>query len=273
MAVNLETPDQTIRLWNGQESRSQTQGNVKVDNIPSSNSEDTLLTGLEASESLTYTGTATGNRLSEQSAFSDEPETALAEWLVTAEAYLNGRQGDGYDLVDDNRGRTIHGILGTFGWQRSRGARYEVQWNLELVRGNGLMPYRSPNIPSPNPQEKAFLDGVDLGSIRELQETKEQPVEPVPLHALSGPENYEVLDDGGAQRSITIVGEVAGETRLDEFDANMQSIVGRDQIVTFEEAFPGRSLEVMVQNYDSVRSSGRTRIGEYSIEMTEGKSA
>ncbi|QCC57367.1 hypothetical protein [Natrinema thermotolerans] len=272
MSVELDTPGQTIRLWNGQESRTQTQGNVKVDNLPASGSDKTLLTGLEASETVTYTGTATANRLSKLSGYSNDPETALAEWLVTAEATLNGRQGEGHDLVDDNRGRTIRGVLGVFGWQRSRGARYEVEWNLELVRGRGLMPYRSPSPPDPNPQEKAFLDGADLGSIRELQETKEQPIEPVPLHALSGPENYEILDDGGAQRSITITGEIAGD-RLDTFDDHMRSIVGRDQIVTFEEAFPGRSLEVMVQNYDSVRSAGRTRLGSYSLEMVEGRSA
>lgn len=256
-----------IRLWQTQEDKNKTNGNVRIDSIYSEDSDLTLLTGLESIEELTYTGRATGIRLSKQQGYSSDPLTALAEWVVEMETFVNAKQGTGWTLDDNERGEQYNAVVQMFGWQRNKGAKFEVSWDLSAIWGQGAMVSSTRNPPSVNPSSAWTLDGTDLGSIDAYRQQKRQELKPYPIAFADAGQN-DVLSQSGAFRRIMIRGEKAGG--LNTFDNTMRSLVGQDQIVTFSEAFPGRDLNVMVKSYESTREAGRTRLGEYILEMIEG---
>lgn len=270
MPVTISNGSKSTRLWNGQESQRQIQGNVRVDSVFNTGAGDTLLTGLEAQERATYTGKATGNRLSRQAGYSSDPVEALAEWVVEMETYVNGRQGGGYTLEDTERDRTINGVLGQFGWQRSRAELYAVEWDIDFIRGEGIMGMSNSMPGSVSPQRKAYIDGWDLGSLTQWRCDKQQPFQVYP-EAFAEPGENPIKSDGGAVRQFTLVGRLDGEDYRNQFDDHIRTLVGSDSIVEYESAFPGRSIPVMIRNYESTREAGVTRLGEYSVEMVQGR--
>jgi hypothetical protein len=259
-----------VRLWQTQEDKNKTDGNVRVDSIYSEDSDKTLLTGLESIEELTYTGRATGIRLSQQSAYSSDPLTALAEWVVEMEEFVNANQGTGWTIDDGERGEQYNTVVQMFGWQRNKGAKFEVSWDLSGMWARGAMASKSRSPPSVSPSSSWTLDGTDLGSIDAYRQQKRQKLKPYPIAFADAGEN-EVLSQSGAFRRIMVRGEKVGG--LNTFDNTIRSLVGQDQIVTFSEAFPGRDLDVMVKSFESTRESGLTRFGTYILEMIEGVSA
>lgn len=268
MAVTLEN----TRLWQVQENKSESQGNVRIDSIYSQDSDETLLTGLESQEKLTLTGETTGLRLSRQSGYSDDPLTALAEWVAEMETYVNGEQGSGWSLTDNERGDTKNVVVEMFGWQREAGQKYSVRWDLSAVWANGMMPSTNTPADSVNPKTSgtATLDGNDLGSIKSWRQQKKQQIEVYPI-ALADPGENEVLSKSGAFRQIILTGTKEGtQSERNDFDDAMQNLIGQDTIVDYVSAFPGRTKQVMVKNYESTREAGLTRIGEYGLELIEG---
>lgn len=255
------------RLWQTQENISDSLGNVRIDAVYGDDSEDALLTGLESIENVEYTGIATGNRLALQDDRPDDPLQALAEWVVEAETYVNGQQGTGWSLQDDERGDTRNVVLRNFGWQRNRAEKYQVSWDMAALWGRGMM---EPNDTTPQPvtpSQSWSLDGHDLQYVDSYRQQKQQEVTPYPIAYADAGDN-EVLAKGGATRRIMIVGSV--ESNRNSFDSTMQSLIGQDNIVTFSEGFPGRDLDVMVQKYESTREAGWTRFGDYMLELVEG---
>lgn len=270
MTVILGDGSDALRLWQAQETKRNVQGNVQVDSVFSTDSDDTLLTGMEAQEQVVYTGLTTGNRLSNQSNYSDDRVEALAEWVADLETFVNGTQGTGWPLYDSDRERTIHGVVAGVGWQRSRAALYEVEWNIELIRGEGIMAQRAASPEAVSPQTRATLDRMDLGDLQQTQMEKQQPFE-VYHEAFAEPGSNPIKSQGGAVRTFTLSGRIAGEAARNEFDGHVRSLVGSDTIVPYESAFPGRTTPVMVRDFESTRESGQTRLGEYSIEVVEGR--
>lgn len=259
------------RLWNAQESRSQANGNVQVDSIFGTGTAETLLTGLESQEELSYTGRATGNRLASLGRYSSDPSAALARWTVELESYVSGNQGRGWTLRDDERGRKFNVVVEQLGWRRTKGEKYEVRWDLSAAWGQGVMGSRRAPVPSVSPSTTATLAGTSLDSVEEVRCETKQEIEPYPIALVEAGQN-DVLAKTGATRTWTIQGSVTGgETARNGFDDTMRSLVGQDKIVEYKSAFPGRTSDVMLKNYDSVREAGRTRIGDYSMQLVEGE--
>lgn len=259
----------STRLWQTQENKSTTKGNVRIDSVYGTDSDETLLTGLESQESFTVTGIATGNRLAQQSKFSNDPNEALAEWVVEMETYVNGSQGSGWTFQDDERGDTFNVLAETFGWQRNKGERLQVLWDLSLKWAQGMMEDASTSPDAVNPSTTWKLDGKELPGMASHRQQKRQRIKIYPI-ALADPGQNEGKASSGATRQIMIRGQVTDQTGLNSFDDRMQSLIGQDTIVDFESAFPGRTKQVMVRNYDSIREAGRTRLGDYTLELVEG---
>jgi hypothetical protein len=90
----------------------------------------------------------------------------------------------------------------------------------------------------------------------------------------SSPSENLIKDTAGATRRITIVGRATGtKTERNSFDQAIRDHIGQDTTVSYQTAFPGHSLDVMVANYESSRQAGRTRLGEYSLDLIEGDAA
>lgn len=264
MTVDLDG----TRLWNVQEDISESKGEVRTDSIYGEDSDLTILTGLERVESLTMTGIATGIRLSNQAGYSDDPNTALAEWVVEMETFINANQGSGYTLTNNERGDSKNVVIESFGWQRKPTEKYQVSWDMSVQWAQGMMSDVSSSPPSVSPSQTWTLDGIDLGNQVILRHDKQQEIKPYPIAYADAGEN-ETLAQSGAVRQITIRG--SKDENRNSFDDSMQALIGQDTIVTYSSAFPGRDLDVMVKEYESTREAGWTRLGEYSLTLIEGQ--
>lgn len=259
------------RLWNIQDDRADIKGNVRVDSIVGDRSKDTLLTGLESQESFNFIGRATGNRISLQSGYSDDPNVALAQWVSEMEAKVNGQQGRGYDLVHLDRDEEYNVVIENFSWSRTGGSKYEVQYDIVLKWGIGIMSLRDPAPLSVNPTTTTKIGGFEIDGIESIQTTLSQKYQVYEL-AFAPPGGNEYASDTGAKRQVIITGQVTGDTEeRNQFDREMRSLVGIDETVTYKEAFPGREFKVMVDSYNSARKAGLTRMGDFSIELIEGR--
>lgn len=144
MTITLGSGSDQLTLYQAQETNRSIQGNVTVKSPFNTSAENTLLTGLEGQERVNYDGLVTGNRLSELAAWPDDRVQAIAEWTANFEAFVNGKQGTGWSFEDTDRDRDINIVIEAAGWQRSRAAKYEVEWNLSAIRGNGQMEQATP---------------------------------------------------------------------------------------------------------------------------------
>lgn len=265
MAVTLGS----TRLWQVQEDQSTTDSPVDVHSVYGTTSSETLLVGITSEESLTYAGYVSGMRIAQDAAYSNDPVTALAEWVVELESYCNGAQGTGYTLTDDERGDTKNVAIEAIGWQREQGQELSVNYEVSFLWGQGLAETGSRTVDSVSPGSSWTLGGTSLGAVQSYRQQKNQKMGYYPL-AITQPGEDEILAETGAVRRVMIRGEVTDLESPNTFDDTMQSNVGTDTTLTFSSAFPGRSKEFMIERYDSFREAGWTRRGEYSLEMVEG---
>jgi hypothetical protein len=278
MTVTVQMDSTSTRLWNAQEGQLELDSNAEVFAVVTQDSDENIMTNLEAEHAYNYTGFVTANRLTSQSAYSDDPRTALAEWVAQMDAYINGSQGSGATLQDNDRGRTVTGGLESFGWQNNRGEKYQVDYDLTLLRGEVTAP-DEPISPDPvNPTSTASLDGYDLGDLRTWRSTKRQKLEVFTFYAGAEEDAYDdaegpngITTDSGAIRRFNMGGRITGESRVTSFDDNMESLVGTNNTAEFVEPLTGRSFTVTVANYNSTRESGISRTMSYDLELIEGE--
>lgn len=270
--LTSSTGNRTTRFWQAQDDSRQIDGETDVFQTFGRRPDAAILSQLEAVESYTYTGIVTGNRLSQQAGYSNDPVTALAEWTAEAETFIDARQGDGHTLTDNERGETLNGVVTSFGWQRESGAELELRWDLEFWRGRASMRSEDQSIPNVSPSSTATLDGWDLGDLKSWRSDLQQTFEPFPV-AYPSPGENELKSNGGVVRKYTIRGQIIGTTDANSFDSHIRSLAGSDTTVTFEEPFPGRSMTVMVDTYDSIREAGVPRFGTYDMTLIQGVTA
>lgn len=268
---NTETGDD-VELYNVQESQRQIAGDTSVDSLFNSERGDALISQLTGSETAVVTGLATGNRISKNVEYSNDPEVALAEWALDLEATCHSRQGDAHTLVDDDRDDTRKVIVRDVMWQREQGSPFEVQYAATLGFGDSPVSFDAPDTETANPSSAATLDGVDMGTIAMKMVEIEQPVD---KFSLAFAEEFDQANswvaDGGSTRSFTVTGEITGATERNDFDEHVRSLVGNNESVTYTEAWPGRSLDVVVGDYESTHEAGNTRLGSYNITLIEGR--
>lgn len=270
------TGNRSTTLWNAQDDQREVQGNTRVDAPPTFQSDEALLTQLEGQEQFSLSGIATGNRISNQSGYSDDPLTALAEWVVEYEAYCNGQQGDGHTLSLPHRNLTYNGAISNISWEREAGAKYEVRWQLTFKRGRALQSPNDTSLDSVSPTSNAYLDdgNIYLHNIERKRVSKKQKIKTYPV-AYADPGDNELLDKSGVVRRWTVIGSVENDTgdpddERNQIDADIRALVGQDTAVTFTEPFPGRTKTVMVDSYETTREAGVTRLGKYALELVEG---
>jgi hypothetical protein len=245
---------------------------VDVAMTPTFDSNEAYLSGMTEVHNQSITGLATGSRLSRQSDFSSDPVTALAEWVQRVMALVDGQQGEGYTLTHDERGLETTVVLESFAWTRRGGESFEVEWELAYQIGEGIMVDRDTQPNTASPSSTWTLDGRDLQYPKEYREEKRQRLDTDAMLFADSAEQNVITDESSPVRTITITGRHTGtRSERQAFDDHFRSLIGQDQIVTYESAFPGHSLDIMVNTYESVLEAGRTRVGDYALELIEGQ--
>jgi hypothetical protein len=273
MTIDLSDPDgdTSLTLWQAQTAEVSTLGAVDATSVQGEDSENTFLTSIEQSGDLRYSGVVTGNRLCRQAGYSSDPVTALAEWVLDAERYVDGAQGTGYDLTDTRTGRTRRGVIESFEWTRAAGAPLQVEYNLGVTLGEGADPT---GVTAPDPIGDATVlsvGGETIDTYREIQVSKSEETDAVRRAFADDPSDNDVLTDGGATREITVVGRVSGvKTDRLAFDDALRSTIGQDEFVTVTEPFTGRTFEGMINDFESSDEAGITRLGDFALTVVEG---
>lgn len=274
MVVTLSDGAGSIELFQAQSLANETEGSVDVSPPPGFDSDTPFLTSLEQSGRATLQGVATGPRLSRDPDYNSDPLTALAEWAVAFESFVNGAQGDGYTLSRDYRNDSFNGYVETGSWTRRGGEKLELGWSMTFIRGQGAGPKNARTTQPVSPGGDYKLDGQKLEGITEVQVEKQQGVNVARRSAQAGlsPDDNDLFSDEGATRTVRVTGRVPGdEATRNSFDATITDSIGQDEIVTFRDAFTGRTFDGMIRNFDATDEAGITRLGDYAVEFVEGE--
>lgn len=265
-----------LRLWNVQEDMLEVRTNTQVDSVYGQNSSEALLTSLEKNNTFEFTGRVPATRLALQPGYSDDYETALAEWVAELETFMNGEQGGGWTLTDDERDNTINVLLDEIGWGHSQGEKYEITYNASAKWAEGLTTSTSTAADSVSPTDTWEIydpetsTTLDLGSLRDYRVQKTQEVKEYPIAFQDAGDNT-AMQQSGVTRRITISGQKTGtRSERNTFDSNMNDLMGKDKTVEYTEHLTGRTFKVTVEDYRTPRASGKVRINDYDLTLVEG---
>lgn len=273
--ARLNTPRGDLELWGVSQDRDQRSGNIDVADMPTFGSDDAFLSSFTQSHTGTLSGRATGFRLSDDGGYSNDPVTALAEWVQEMTALVNGSQGDGYTFDHDVRGYGSKPVaVESFGWTRNEAAKYEVNWNLSLRIGDVTMSGDASLNPGPaNPSSSWSIDGIDLQHHTEINEETNQQLSVDEMLFGDGAEDNVVTSSSGATRRVNISGTHTGtRTERQNFDDSMRALIGENKTVEYVSPFPGHTLTVGVDDFDSNLEAGRTGQTDYTMTLVEGTS-
>jgi len=268
--VDRDFSDETF-LYNTQQNMATRKSNPEVDAIYSRNSDEAFIVDLESEGRLQINGRASAIRISQNSSYSDDYSTALAEYAARLLAHVNGNQGVGWEVQNDYTNRDIPCVVESVEIIRRRSEKYEFQYSITILTGDGMMPDERITPETANPSTSATLAGEDLHEIEEMMITKSQRMK---VHTYSTPrpvEANEIEALSGAQRNVTVRGIVPGdESTRKSFDDAIRDKIGVNETVEFDTAFPGSTYDVVIVNHDATREAGNTQIGQYNIEAVEG---
>lgn len=262
----------SIALLNAQESQRAIAGDTDVSAPITQDRGDVLLTQLTGSERATIVGDATGNRISNLAGYSSDPETALAEWAIDLEQTCHSQQGGAHQLVDDDRSETVDVVVENVTWQREMGQPFDVRYVVSVAFGDSPGSYTGLADETASPGSAATLAGQDMGTIVTKMVEIEQPFDEFAIAYADQFDNANsYVAGGGSTRRFTITGQITGATARNNFDDHVRSLVANNNTVTYNEAWPGRALDVIVNDYESTHEAGNTRLGDYNIELIEGR--
>jgi len=272
-SVDVTTQDgHEYTLRNIQTDNDSTDGMVDVTPFVTFDSDEAFLVSMTQQERFQWTGQVSGGSLSADPDYADDPHTAVAEWVQRFMATVNGSQGEGHTIEHGVRGMDpINVVFEDAGWSVSGGERAFATWNATARRGEGVMVSANETVLEADPGSEWSLDGVGLGRLRELRESKRQQINEVETLLADDPGENLIYSNGGVVRNVTITGVVTGsaDERL-AFDNEIKSRAGVDETYTYSSPFPGHELSVMVDSYDSDLEAGAANQTEYSLELVEG---
>jgi len=259
-----------LQLFTADESSPETQAELNVTSPPGYEPGDNLLVGLKSQESVTIGGLATGIRLSGQAEYSSDPTTALAEWLADFESLCSAEQGGGWDIVDNERNRTVTGLVTNLSWTYDEGAPFQSRWTLSAERGDGVFSTASRSPRTPTPQSTTTLAGTDLGGIVQKRHELSIDTESIPIAYADESETI-IVPNSGVQRRITISGRMEGDySNLRTRDSDLRDAVGKDATQTYQSGIPGDTYEVRPGKYNSTVNAGSPAVWNYSLNLLEG---
>lgn len=275
MPIDLSDPASgtSLTLFGANSYNGSQNAEVDVSPPPGFKGDEAFLVSLEQEETITLQGAITAPRLTRTAGYSTDPETALAEWLVTFEAFVNGGQGDGYELTRTYRtGETYNGYITDAEWSIRGGEGYEAGWTLEFIRGQG---FGVDNGVSPDSVGSVGgnigIDGTIAPTFTEFQMSKQQEVSSARRLLADSPDDNDLTSDAGVTRTITITGQIEGTaTERATFESDITDTLGQDTRVGLVEPFTGRTFTGMLQAYEPTDEAGTTRLGEFGLTFIEG---
>lgn len=301
-----------VWLWNTEESKTNSDSNVSVGSFPGLSADSAILAAFVGSEEFSFGGTATANRLQGQNNLLGQRIPALKEYALRLESLPTSRQGIGYKLEDTARGVTIDStddddgiIIKSITWSRSQGNPYELDWDIEFERSQGIksaevwdrkhkfidkekidwlnnglkskyVPYEQGSLDTDQERGEIITDGseeFDLGTIEEKRFEKEVDLE-IQEIALSNPGENLGLPVSGSTLKIFIDGKLTPwHLQHRNNIGNYQD--GRDRLNTFARFIPnnwiGQNQEITYVDSFTDRKFTGCQIADFSTTWSSGQ--
>lgn len=258
----------SLRLLGAEEEEDQEQGNTSVNSVSGERVSQPILTGLESVRRFSLTGRVTAPRLAEDPNWSVDPLIALAEWAVEFESYLHAGQGDGYTFTT-SEGDTYNVVVEQLGHQREEGKRFELAWDLELLATAGASRSESRRVETFNLADSATIEGRDLEHVRAHRVQRQQSFEVYKLGPDTPAAKNEATSKSGPTRKFLLRGQATNDP--EGLKSDLADWVGSDTQVTYKEAFPGREIEGMIDDYQAFWKSREPGILDYNLTLIEGE--
>lgn len=274
--ARLTTDYGELGLWGVNQDRDQRSGAVDVTDMPTFGSQEAFLSSFTQSHEGQLQGVATGFRLAARDAYPDDPVAALAEWAQGMVGLVNGAQGDGYTYDHDVRSYDSKPVaVESFRWTYKEASPFELEWDMSMRIGDVTMPGEATaRVGAADPSGSWSIDGIDLQYFNEVSESVQQKLNTAEMLFGDGAEDNVITSGSGAIRRVSITGTHTGtlEERRD-FDSSIRALIGENKVVDYESPFPGHTLSVGVDSFDSSLEGGRTGQTDYVLELVEGGSA
>lgn len=279
-----------LEFYTTEEATNEAETDLKPQNIPTQDDEDTLLAPIQGKKSFRWQGKVVGNYAVRQG-FGETPKTALIRWLIEGESLVSSEQGNGYKVTDNVRDRVFEpsgstpGVLiESFDWTYETGDNVSAEWNLDGQVTEGMQSTNNrqryidtefnqrPNIQTDSLEISGSGLSFPLGDLSSRSYNRS-----VDLQVSEMIHNSDLPSTGLAQSGVN--GELDLDGRVTRDDVgNLKSFA--KQIVenlhgvevTFRDSFTSREFSGAVTDSSATFEQGRPDIVNYRISLTVGRS-
>lgn len=224
------------------------------------------------------TGRVTAPRREANDSNTSDWEQALANYVDELEAHCDEFQGfDGYTFTDDIRSESFPVVFESVEWTLAPGAPYEIEYDLNLLIGEGVLESRSLDLREPTVDTSMSVagrvGGEDLPGLREFQVARTLEFDTNALYGKDSAANNDIVAQEGVQHELVFRGTHTGsDSTRAAADSALESLIGTQ--VTFETRFPGYDLDGFVLGYDSnLEQRFGTQSHQYVLRFIEGERA
>jgi hypothetical protein len=260
-----------LRLLGAETATRESDGGVSATNAPGFSPEQTLVQSFTQRDRIDVTGVATGPRLAADAEYADDPRRAVAQWALQLQAWVNGQQGsDGFLFDSPERDESTQVFIESITQTWGQGAPLEVGYDLTLVVGTSDMRPSDPSVSAPTLSSSVSFAGQDLGHIERWEVEIQEGFDVFALALPESAEQNQLLASTGPIRRWTLVGtEIGDATARTNFDQNIRNEIATSESATLTTPF-GKAYQAQVDDYESTRSAGLTRVGEYQLSLIQG---
>jgi len=187
---------------------------------------------------------------------STQGRQAVANFLDKLETRVDIKQGEGYDVADQQLSTSISGILPSMTWRFQSGRPFEVQYELSLQVGKGTnqtgaLDRRFP-IVNNGMDTMLEVDGIPLPGWRQYESTREVQTEVKPRFSRDTAQTNDIIIQSKAVQTITFRGTHTGpQAQRASDDAALDDLLATKEEVQCKTKIPGYTVPGFVTGYDS----------------------
>jgi hypothetical protein len=263
-----------LEFYTTEEATNEAETDLKPQNIPTQDDEDTLLAPIQGKKSFRWQGKVVGNYAVRQG-FGETPKTALIRWLIEGESLVSSEQGNGYKVTDNVRdrvfepsgstpgvlienldGQVTEGMQSANNRQRYIDTEFNQRPNIQTdsleISGSGL------SFPLGDLSSRSYRRSIDL-QVSEMIHNSDLPSTGLAQSGVNG----ELDLDGRVTRDD--VGNLKSFAK--QIVENLHGVE-----VTFRDSFTSREFSGAVTDSSATFEQGRPDIVNYRISLTVGRS-
>lgn len=241
----IEDPNtNTYNLWVTQDTEKNVTNDLTQTQIPYQQPSNNINYVLGQEEEISLSGVTTYDVADQSNTYSDG-ELGLAEWAQDIFS-ITGAQGQSHTITDNLDDESFSGYVKRFNIQLGYPRSHRINWDIQLVRGQGLVPYQPTSSKTASPGQTATLDGYDLGSPVSFSMSKNVATDTTVIPDPSG-------DKGAEQNFVRETGvsfrfDISFKTRRNQLINDIRDMRELNKSYTLQTPFPGATYDVQIDD-------------------------